>query len=154
LYMIAIGAGNESAAMLLVRSGADPFLEEEEDKDDENSRSPFHASARKDNVGILRLFMEHWNDCFSATRGMNGNGDSALHVLCRDLLVSIQAIKLLVEEFASNVSQPAGASNFKQNDDGHVLLPFHSAVAGDISCSLDVVFFLLRKYPDALTARS
>jgi Ankyrin repeats (3 copies) len=162
-FYMPIREGNEFVANLLLGHGVDPFVREEEEKEEDNeddhndnngndisrSFSPFHAAARKEDVTMLRVLMHHWHERFLASGGKNGNGDSAIQVLCRFPHVYIQAIKLLVQEFHANVTEAATSEQHGG------LLPFHSAVllSPDL-VSLDVVFFLLRLYPDALTTRN
>jgi hypothetical protein len=154
-FYIAIRGGNESAARLLVQHGGDPFLlaGDDDDDDDGGAMSPFHAAARTEDTGILRVFLEHWNALFLASGGNNHDGDSALHLLCRDPLVSIQAIQVLVDELEADVSEEATTTNtitIAKNGEHVGILPFHSVLMGVETVSLDVIFFLLRQYPDVL----
>jgi ankyrin repeat protein len=157
---IAIQAGNEAACRLLTQHGIDPFLEK--DNDHENDRgnrdnhahegkrghapSPFHAAARLTDMAILRYFMQLWNERFAASGGgRDTNGNSPLHALCRDKHVSIQAIQLLVQEFQANVAEQYLPSAVHDGKPLH--FPFHSAVMAD--ASLNVLYYLLNHFPDA-----
>jgi hypothetical protein len=140
--------------------------------------TPLHAAARKADAVILRLFLPFWNNHISRRRlalandgdvdghdrdmtmmmtMMNGNVTSPLHALVCDKQVSIQAVKLLVQDFKSNVSErttttgvvAVAHSSGQQQQQQRGLLPFHLAVMS--GASLDVVFFLLTQHPDALT---
>jgi hypothetical protein len=157
----------------------------DDDADDAAAVTPFHAAARKNDTALLRLFLPFWNNHVSNLRRLataaNGGGDvdgdgrdmttmtllmmngsvsSPLHALVCDKHVSIQAVKLLVQEFDANVSEPPTTTGVvaiahisgqqrQHHQQQRGLLPFHLAVMS--GASLDVVFFLLTQHPGALT---
>jgi ankyrin repeat protein len=145
----AIESGNEPAARLLVQYGVDPFAYEAYEYDvldqDNRAASPFHAAARvKQATAILEYFLTLWSERMATTSGVGvggkdaANGDCPIHVLCRDRHVSIHAIRLLVEKFQANVSQP----------DRYGLLPLQLAFLSN--ASVDVIYYLLNRCPSAL----
>jgi hypothetical protein len=45
--------------------------------------SPFLAAARLQDTGILKFFMQLWDERYGSA-GRNDNGEYPIHVLCRD----------------------------------------------------------------------
>jgi ankyrin repeat protein len=153
----------QSVCRWLVELGADPFswvndtVNVDQDLNNTNCAwSPFQVAASLDDMTILRYFLNLWKERFSPsnTGGKSiSNGDAPIHALCRYPFVSLNAIKVLVGEYEANVSQPtstveaAGSCGTEQ----YALLPFHLAVMSNTK--LDVVYYLLRQHPDALSAK-
>jgi hypothetical protein len=121
--------------------------------------SPFHAAARDpQSTVVFEYFMNLWNHdnrrnvAGRAQDTMNrSDNECPIHVLCRDPHVSIRAIQLLVEKFHANVSQPLDDRNGRQctgGGGGGQMLPFQSAILSN--ASLDVIYYLLNRFPSAL----
>jgi hypothetical protein len=138
----AIKFGNEAICRLLVQYGYDPFepsFEFFDTGDDYPACSPFWVASFREDKEMFRFFYNLKYQRFPSIRG-SGNvfGDYPIHVFCRQRRVAVQAIMLLVEEDEANVSR----------GDGQGCLPFHLAVMA--GAKLDVVFYLLQLYPDAI----
>jgi Ankyrin repeats (3 copies) len=142
VWNCAIQLGNQPVCQLLVQYGADPFLDEG-DEDDENEEhipaSPFQVAASLDDTSIFEYLLELWDARFSLTGGKNTNGAYPLHVVCCDPRVSLPAIKVLVHRHADVLV----VGDVEQG-----LLPFH--FAANWGASLDVIFYLLQHCPDVL----
>jgi ankyrin repeat protein len=151
----AVQENKESICHCLVELGADPFGVTCSNSTNSSPCcwSPFQVAARLEDMSILRYFMGLWNVPSNAG-GKDSHGGSPIHVLCRFQHVSIQAIQLLVQEFEANVSKAtvAAAAAAAGGAVEYAHLPFHLAVMSD--ANLDVVFYLLRLHPDALTDKT
>jgi hypothetical protein len=152
-FHFAIRARSLSICQLLVRDDrADPFLREESYENDSDdggdgsaepdtaATSPFLAAARLSDTRLFECLLATWNERFTSTGGKSSVGNYPLHVVCCDPLVSLQAIKLLINR---NADVPAIVDGEQE------LLPFQIAAMWD--ASLDVIFYLLQHCPDALS---
>jgi Ankyrin repeats (3 copies) len=142
----AIRAKNRAQCRQLVHLyQVDPFLQKEDDETgvgdgaEHDPSSPFVTAARLKDTAIFEYFLGVWNHRFTSTGGKNSDGDYPLHVVCCDPHVSLPAIVALVNHQADALAAVDGEQG---------LYPFHFAAMW--SASLDVIFYLLQHYPDAL----
>ena len=138
----AIEKGYVDGWRLLFQFDIDPFHHYEDEDDDEeewhDGASPFHTASQQTNTSVLEYFIELWNDRFASTGGRNSNGDAPIDILCREARVSIEAVTLLVKTFDANLSMATQG-----------YFPFQSAI--NVDANLDVIYYLLEHWPDALT---
>jgi hypothetical protein len=120
----------------------DPLRCGDIDCDDEYSL--FCLAAHQKDTELFSFFVEVWNQRFadssSGSSKRDAHGNAPIDIICRDARVSIQAVTLLVENktFTANLSTTAAHGSY----------PFQSAVKA--GASLDVIFYLLKHWPDAL----
>jgi Ankyrin repeats (3 copies) len=139
----AIHEGNMFVCQLLLESGVDPFL-----SDESSSSSPFQVAARLQDTTILLLFLHNWNKQVGGNR--KNVGMSPIHVLASDKHVSLPAIQLIITGgFGQAGQDDANHDNaLMVVDKKHGLYPFHFAALSDVK--LDVLYCILKHYPDAL----
>lgn len=85
--------------------------------------------------------LANWDERFSSANsdGKNNDGDYPIHIISRDGNASFQAVKVVVDERKAETST--------RNKQGH--FPFFSAAKS--GSRLDVIFYLLKHNPDALS---
>jgi ankyrin repeat protein len=172
----AIQAENTTVCQLLLESGVDPFHHHHHQQDGDNhdrslsltltsSTSPFQAAARLQGTAILQLFLQHWNKKHVGGRDAE-TGMYPIHVMASYQQVSLPAIQLLIEgghrrpngQKAARTNNAAGHVTTNNNsnalmtvDEKHGLFPFHFAALSDVN--LDVLYCILKHYPDALAQK-